>query len=205
MSGNLFAEITFTITEVSVKVRKPIGTIHMPIPPHPHRHMLWERTEIPRVISIFRHLQVQQQPVTARTRLQILRTITRILTRNYRAPTHTSQSRRRVRLTNPPVRSSSFPDLRHVLSHSFRTLTRRIRTCCEEALFLPVFTNRNPANIRKDLLCLEQGLAQRLSGNVNKPAIRTWSNSLLSKILAFPFVKLDVNIINSYYIHKFIN
>lgn len=128
MSGNLFAENTFTttITEVSVKVRKAIATILMPIPPRPPRHMPWERPEIPRVISIFHHLQAQRL-VTARTRLQILRTITRILTRNYPAPTRANQSRRPALLTNPHVRNCSFPDLRHVLSHCFRTLNCRIR------------------------------------------------------------------------------
>jgi len=126
MSGNLFDEKTSTTTEVSVKVRKPIGPIPTHIPLHPHRLMPWERTEIHRVISIFRHLLVQHL-VTARTRLQILRTITRTLTRNYPAPTRASQSRLRALLMNPRVRNHSLPDLRHVHSHSFRTLNRRIR------------------------------------------------------------------------------
>jgi len=129
MFGNLFAEKTSTTTEVSVKVRKPIGTILTHIPPHPHRHMPWERTEILRVILIFHHLRAQHI-VTGRTRLQILRTITRILTRNYPAPTRTSQSRLRALPMNPRDRSHSSPELRHVLSHYFRTLpglNRRIR------------------------------------------------------------------------------
>jgi hypothetical protein len=122
MFGNLFAEKTST-TEVLVKVRKPIGTTLTHIPPHPHRHMPWERTEILRVILIFHHRRAQHI-ITGRTRLQILRTITRILTRNYPAPTQTSQSRLRALPMNPRDRNHSSPELRHILSHYFHTLNR---------------------------------------------------------------------------------